>query len=167
MVLLINSQPRGGSNEVNWWNSGERIKASSNVCSKRHEVVTGVMSNVQRLGISGVWGNGAARSREVVVRHAGLISKTAGVLDPHRSAPFFRWNISGHRRGSGSTGRYLAAIWHEDDQTGGGVRVLGQVISHVASETRSVLFSCGLRLFSGARGPSSRTVHADCKPAGL
>lgn len=93
--------------------------------------------------------------------------QTVGVLDPHRSEPFIRWNISGHRGGSGSTGRYLAAIWHEDDQTGGCVRVLGQVISHVASETRSVLFSCGLRLFSGARGPSSRTVHADCKPAGL
>lgn len=76
VVLLVNSQPRGGSNEVNWWNSGGRIKASSNVCSKRHEVVTGVMSNVQRLGTSGVWGNGAARSREMVVRHAGLISKT-------------------------------------------------------------------------------------------
>lgn len=49
VVLLVNSQPRGGSNEVNWWNSGGRIKASSNVCSKRHEVVTGVMSNVHLL----------------------------------------------------------------------------------------------------------------------
>lgn len=96
VVLLVNSQPHGGSNEVNWWNSGERIKASSNICSKRHEVVTGVMSNVQRLGISGVWGNGAARSREMVVRHDGLISKTDSRC-LHRSAGQWKSRLGSSR----------------------------------------------------------------------
>lgn len=54
VVLLVNSQPRGGSNEVNWWNSGGRIKASSNVCSKRHEVVCDVECSTA----GDIWGLG-------------------------------------------------------------------------------------------------------------